>query len=204
MRSPSIRSAAWSMGAAVPPSSRRSAVIRVKRAAAAAIGTSSQALEGRHDLRREALELLENYGLRRPDRLPDVDDLETGVLVLDLHQLLRDLLGRADQPRAGLDGIAKGRQVGLTGPLRVGDRLDLLGGEAGHEPERREHLDVLLEERRRFLDPLVDAVGDVERKADAEVAAQLGLASGAGARLAEGVDDLLIGPAGRRAPADDA
>src|SRR5678816_4114030 len=104
MRSPSIRRAAWSMGAAVPPSSRRSA----------AIGTSSRALERRHDLRREALELLENHGLRRTDRLPDVDDLETGVLVLDLHQLLRDQLRRADQPRAGLDGIAEGRQVGLT------------------------------------------------------------------------------------------
>src|SRR6185369_425147 len=101
MRSPSIRSAAWSMGAAVPPSSRRSAVIRVKRVVGAAIGASFHALERRHDLRREALELLENHGLRRADRLPDVDDLETGVLVLDLHQLLRDLLRRADEPRAG-------------------------------------------------------------------------------------------------------
>src|SRR5580765_6673187 len=138
MRSPSMRTAAWSMGEAVPPSSRRSAVISVKRAVAAAIPASSSALERRHDLRREALELLQNHGLRRTDGLPDVDDLETRVLVLDLHQLLRDQLRRADQPRAGLDGIAEGGQVGLPGPLRVGDRLDLLGGEAGHEAERRE------------------------------------------------------------------
>src|SRR4029077_5402576 len=46
------------------------------------------ALEGRHDLCREALELLEDHRLRRAHRLTDVDDLEAGVLVLDLHELL--------------------------------------------------------------------------------------------------------------------
>src|SRR5439155_17864328 len=76
--------------------------------------------------------------------------------------------------------------------------------EAGHEAERREHLDVLLEERRRLLDALLDAVGDVERVADAEVAAQLGLPSGAGARLTEGTDHLVAGATGRGASADEA
>src|ERR1700704_2950227 len=151
------------------------------------------ALEGRHDLRRETLELLENHRLRRADRLADVDDLQAGVLVLDLHELLGDQLRRADQPRARLDGMAQGRQVGVTGPLPVGGRLDLLRGEAGHEAERGEHLDVLLEERRRLLDPLLNAVSDVERVADAEVAAQLGLPSGTGARLTEGVHHLVAG-----------
>jgi hypothetical protein len=46
----------------------------------------------------EALELLEDHRLRRADRLAHVDDLEAGVLVLDLHELLGDELGRPDQP----------------------------------------------------------------------------------------------------------
>src|SRR5918994_2237635 len=161
-------------------------------------------LEGRHDLCREALELLEDHRLGRTDRLTDVDDLQAGVLVLDLHELLGDQLGRADQPRARLDCMAERRQVGRARPLAVGGRLDLLGREAWHEAEGGEHLDVLLEERRRLFDALLDAVGDVERVADAEVAAQLGFASSASPRLAEGVDYLVAGPTGRRAAADDA
>ena len=127
------RTAAWSMGAAVPPSSRRSAVIRVKRAAAAAIAASSRALERRHDLRREALELLQNHGLRRADRLPDVDDLEAGVRCWTSISCLRDQLRRANQPRAGLDRVAQRGQVRLTARFGSADRLDLLRGEAGHE-----------------------------------------------------------------------
>src|SRR6185312_14977677 len=73
-----------------------------------------------------------------------------------------------------------------------------------HEAERREHLDVLLEERRRFLDPLLDAVGDVKREADAEIAAELGLLAGPRARLAKRVHDLLVGAARRSTAADDA
>ena len=80
MRSPSMSSAACSTGAPAAPSSRRAAVISVKRAGAAPIEASSRALEGRHDLCREALELLEDHRLRRADGLPDVDDLEPGYL----------------------------------------------------------------------------------------------------------------------------
>src|SRR4030095_8000255 len=69
---------------------------------------------------------------------------------------------------------------------------------------RGEHLDVLLEERRRLLDPLLDAVSDVERKSDAEVAAELGLLAGPRAGLAERVHDLLVRPARRAAATDDA
>src|SRR5207245_8998431 len=163
-----------------------------------------RALEGRHDLRREALELLQDHRLGRADRLADVDDLQTRVLVLDLHQLLGDQLRWADQPRACRDRVAQGRQPGLTGPLGVGDRVDLLWRQTRHEAERGEHLDVLLEERGRLLDALLDAVGDVERKPDAEVTAQLGLPSGAGARLAERVHDLLVGTPRSGAAADDA
>src|SRR2546422_2404091 len=57
----------------------------------------------RHDLRREALELLENHRLGRADRLADVDDLQARILFLDVFQLLGDLLRRAGEPRAGLD-----------------------------------------------------------------------------------------------------
>src|SRR5438132_4758045 len=158
----------------------------------------------RHDLRREALELLENHRLGRADRLADVDDLQACILFLDVFQLLGDLFWRADEPRAGLDRVAQGRQPGLTRALGVGDRVDLRRRQARYEAERREHLDVLLEERRRLLDALLDAVGDVERKADAEVAAQLGFPPGAGTRLAERVHDLLVGAALRSAATDDA
>src|SRR4029453_2069568 len=103
-----------------------------------------------------------------------------------------------------LDGVLERGQVGLMGSLRIAHRVDLPGREAVHEAERGEHLHVLLEERRRLLDPLLDAVGDVEREADAEIPARLGLASRAGARLAERVHDPLVGPALRRAAADDA
>jgi len=68
-----------------------------------------------------------DHGLRRADGLADVDHLQAGVLVLDLHELLGDQLRRADQPGARLDGVAQRRQVGLTGPLRVAGRLDLPG-----------------------------------------------------------------------------
>src|SRR5438552_2509974 len=158
----------------------------------------------RHDLSRETLELFENHRLGRADRLADVDDLQARILFLDVFQLLGDLFWRADEPRAGLDRVAQGRQPGLTRPLGVGDRVDLRGRQARHEAERREHLDVLLEERRRLLDALLDAVGDVEREADAEVAAQLGVPPGAGPRLAERVHDLLVGAALRGAATDDA
>src|SRR5437899_7606502 len=82
--------------------------------------------------------------------------------------------------------------------------LDLIGPYTRHESVRREHLDVLLEERRGLLDALLDAVGDVERVPDAEIAAQLRLPPDPGARLAEGANDLVAGPARRRAAADDA
>src|SRR5207245_11335822 len=58
--------------------------------------------------------------------------------------------------------------------------------------------------RRRLLDALLDAVGEVERKPDAEIAAELGFSPGTGARLAKRVDDLLVSAARRRAAADDA
>src|SRR5262249_55123882 len=45
---------------------------------------------------------------------------------------------------------------------------------------------------------------DVEREADTEVGAQLGLTAGAGMRFPERANGLVAGPAGRRAPADDA
>src|SRR3989441_1451220 len=51
--------------------------------------------KGRHHLRREALELLEDHRLRRADRLTDVDDLQAGVLVLDLHELRGEEPARA-------------------------------------------------------------------------------------------------------------
>src|SRR5437667_12788463 len=44
-----------------------------------AISWPPMSLEGRHDLRREALELLQNHRLGRADRLADVDDLQTRV-----------------------------------------------------------------------------------------------------------------------------
>src|SRR2546425_3790321 len=159
-----------------------------------------RALEGRHHLNREALELLEDHRLRRADGLPDVDDLEPRVLVLDLHELLGDQLRRTDQPRARLDGVAQGRQVRVTGARRVGGRVDLLRGQTGHEPERGEHLDVLLEERRRLLDPLLDAVGDVKREADAEVAAQLRLPPGARASRKAWITLSLAPPAAAPPP----
>src|SRR5439155_17941840 len=107
-----------------------------------AISWPPMSLEGGHDLRREALELFQNHRLGRADRLADVDDLQAGVLVLDLHQLFGDQLRWADQPCACLDRVAQGRQPGLTRPLGVGDRVDLLGREARHEAEWGEHLDV--------------------------------------------------------------
>src|SRR5262249_30102870 len=94
-----------------------------------------------HHLAGEALALLEIPRLRGSDGWADVDDFEPGILVLDLLELLRDLLGRADQPRARLDRVAQGRQSGLTRALGVGDGLDLLGRQPRHEAERGEHLD---------------------------------------------------------------
>src|SRR5262245_30059441 len=94
-------------------------------------------LEGRHDLGRKALELLEDHRLRRADGLTHVDDLEPRVLVLDVHELLGDLLWWADEPRASLDGVLERRQPRLAGALRIGDRVDLLGRQAWHEAERR-------------------------------------------------------------------
>src|SRR3989441_7933896 len=108
-----------------------------------AISWPPMSLEGRHDLRREALELLQDHRLGRADRLADVDDLQTRVLVLDLHQLLGDQLRWADQPRACLDRFPQGRQLGLTGPLGAADPVDLLWRQTRHEAERGEHLDVL-------------------------------------------------------------
>src|SRR5437773_12368370 len=118
--------------------------------------------------------------------------------------LLADLSRRAYMLRARFGSVALSRQVGWSGRLLIVGRVVLLRGEDGHEAERREHLDVLLEERRRLLDALLDAVGDVERVAEAEVAAQLGLPSGAGARLTEGTDHLVAGATGRGASADEA
>src|SRR5262249_9579200 len=91
-----------------------------------------------------------------------------------------------------------------AGALAVAGRLDLLGRETGHEAERREHLDVLLEERRGLLDALLHAIGNVERVTDAEIAAQLGLPSGPGARLAKRANDPFAGAARRRAATDEA
>src|SRR5205814_4358538 len=56
-----------------------------------AISWPPMSLERGHDLRREALELLENHRLGRADRLADVDDLQARILFLDVFQLLRDL-----------------------------------------------------------------------------------------------------------------
>ena len=81
-----------------------------------------RALERRHDLGREALELLEDHRLGRADGLADVDDFEARVLVLDLHELLGDQLRGPDQPRAGLDRVAQRRQPGLTRALGIGGR----------------------------------------------------------------------------------
>src|SRR6267378_6442662 len=105
-----------------------------------AISWPPMSLEGRHDLRREALELLENHRLGRADRLADVDDLQAWVLVLNFHQLLGDLLGRTDEPRAGLHRVAQGRQPGVTRSLGVGCGVDLLRRQTRHEAERGEHL----------------------------------------------------------------
>src|SRR5262249_30960316 len=67
------------------------------------------ALERGHDLSREALELLQDDGLGCADGLADVDDLEAGVLVLEILELLGDLLRRADEPGARLDRVAQRR-----------------------------------------------------------------------------------------------
>src|SRR5215510_4753235 len=72
-------------------------------------------LEGGHDLGGESLQLLEDHGLRRAHDLTDVHDLETRILVLNLHELLGDELGRPDQPGAGLHGVAQGRRVAAAG-----------------------------------------------------------------------------------------
>ena len=64
------------------------------------------------------------------------------------------------------------------------------------------HLDVLLEERGGLLDTLLDAVGDVERDADAESLARLAHLP-ARAR-ASWKAWSIVGAAGRRAAADDA
>src|SRR5262249_53526002 len=141
--------------------------------------------------------------LGRADDLADVDDLEAGIALLHLHELLGDLLGWPDQPRAGLHGVTERREVGLTSTLWIARRRDLFGREPGHEAERREHLHVLLEKRRRSLDALLDAVGDVKRVADAEIAAQFSFLAGAGARLAERAHDLVARSARRRPAADD-
>src|SRR5206468_7944136 len=53
-------------------------------------------------------------------------------------------------------------------------------------------------------DALLDAVRDVEREPDAEVAAQPGLLAGAGPGFPKRVHDLLVGAALRGAAADDA
>src|SRR5206468_12718937 len=88
--------------------------------------------------------------------------------------------------------------------LGIGEGVDLLGTEAGHESEGREHLHVLLEEGRGLLDALLHAVRDVEREPDAKVTAQLRLPSHAGPRVTERADDFLVGPSGGGAAADDA
>ena len=167
-------------------------------------GGFGDALEGWHHLRGKALELLQDHRLRHAHGQANHHPLETRIPLLELLEMLDDLLGRPAQDSPGPDGVFDPRQPGVGCPGRVGHHGDLLVGQRPHEPQRPEHLQILLVVLAGLADALFAAVGDVEVKPEAEAFTEGEVAPQASVRLLPPHDHFVHGAAFGRAAAHDA
>ena len=127
------------------------------------------------------------------------------ILLLNRLDLLNDPVGRSRQEGAGLDGSLDRGQAGIGSAARIADVANLLVGQAAAEPQRAEHLEILLEEPLGLLHRLLDAGSKVEVEADADAFTRLWvLVTGPDHCVPVAVDDAVHGAALGHASSNDA
>src|SRR5262245_53779861 len=87
----------------------------------------------RHDFFCKLLELFQNDTLRRPDWMGHINALQARIGLLQLHDLLDNLLGRAAEKGPTLHCALNGGQSGIRSLGGVGHGLDLLVSQGPHQ-----------------------------------------------------------------------
>src|SRR5207253_8404754 len=127
--------------------------------------------------------------------MADRHTLEPWILLLQAHERVDDLRGRAAEVGAAVGRFLDRGQAGVGRLLRIGHHIDLLWRERADQAQWTEHLEVLFEVPRGGFDRFFLRRGELEVESDAEPLAQLGLASCPATGVAGGLDDATPRPA---------
>jgi hypothetical protein len=142
--------------------------LRIRSSAGCTIDTHESRIRKRHrhNLFGEPIELLQGNLLRHPDREAYRDAVEPGVFPLERLDVLDQVVGIAAQEAAGPDRILDARQLGGRRAPGIAHDLYLLLADRTHQTQLAEHLHVFFVILRRFLHPLLAAIGHVEVEAE--------------------------------------
>src|SRR5882724_2637943 len=160
--------------------------------------------KGRHDLCGKPLPLLQHHGMRGADRVTHGDAIESGVTLLQAHQLLDHELGWTTEEGPLLDRLLKGWQAGGRRSAGVSHGLDLRLRKATDQSQRPEHFQIFFVVFGRRFDALLLGLGQAEMEAYSQILAQLHVATDAAQRIPIAFDNVMHGATFGHATADHA